>query len=173
MKVQNMSNVELTNPETTIEYAGLVDLKLNIKDKTFLISQHNLGQPALHESICRYLAGQYRGSYDIPSSIDVRHSGVSILLSRIELTGKSYAIDINQNYYVLCNALLSYNQIITTVDPSETYTLVLCCERDPNVIGSQPRDLATLNIDGSSLAYITPGASAAIEWKLYIKNGVS
>lgn len=159
--------------DTNIEYVGTVEFLLNIGKKSLKINQHNVGTLTLHQSICRFLAGQYRGLCDIPNFIDVRdNDGKSILSSIIPLTGRIFKLE-GSEYIVQCDAQISYSQLIKIIDPMEDvpYTIILCADKDPDVYQGTYRDLAYISVSSSSLSGILPGTSAAIQWKLHIKNG--
>lgn len=158
---------------TNLEYIGNVEFFLNIGKKSMNISRHNAGTPILHQSICRFLAGQYRGLCDIPNYIDIRNSSnESILAQIIPLTGRLFKLE-SSEYIVQCEASISYSQIVSPVDPTslDSYTVVLCADKDPDVYMGTYRDLAYVSVPASSLGSILPGTSAAVQWKLHIRNG--
>lgn len=159
---------------TELEYIGDVELFLNIGSKTIKINTHNAGTPILHQSICRFLAGQYRGLCDIPNFLDIRKNNRSILSQIVSLTGRSFRLEGNE-YIVQCEAQIPYQQLIVRVDPEDTSLLdvVLCADKDPDIYSGTYRDLAYVQITAGSLSSILPGTSIAVKWTLHIKNGGS
>lgn len=158
---------------TTLYYSGKVKLYINIGNKTIEVIGKNAGTPILHESICRFLAGQYRGTCDIPQYLDIRSiDNTSILVNVIPLSGRALIID-GDNIYTRCDCSILYSSLISGIvaDESVNYKLVLCADKDPdNSLGTY-RDLAIVTVSSISLSRITEGTSAAIEWRLYIQNG--
>ena len=159
---------------TNLEYIGNVEFFLNIGKKSISISKHNAGTPILHQSICRFLAGQYRGLCDIPNFIDIRKASdnKSILAQVVSLTGRTFKLESNE-YIVQCEAQIPYSQLIVKIEPDDTSTfnVVLCADKDPDIYEGTYRDLAYVQIEAGTLSSILPGTSAAIQWKLHIKNG--
>lgn len=160
--------------DTNLEYIGQVDFYLNIGKKTLAISTHNEGTPILHQSICRFLAGQYRGLCDVPNFIDIRNktSNKSILTQIVSLTGRVFKLE-GTEYIVQCETQIPYSQLAIAIDPmsEDIYQVVLCADKDPDIYMGGYRDLAFVDIPAASLGSILPGTSAAILWKLHIKNG--
>lgn len=157
---------------TNLLYSGKVKLYLNIGNKTIEINEKNEGTITLHESICRFLAGQYRGNYDIPQYLDIRtQDNVSVLINVIPLSGRTYISD-GDNVYTRCDCSVLFSSLISQIvaDESVTYKLVLCADKDPEIPDSTYRDLAIVNVSSLSLSRITQGTSAAVEWRLYIYN---
>ena len=158
---------------TALYYSGKVKLYINIGNKTVEVTGKNAGTPILHESICRFLAGQYRGTCDIPQYLDIRSiDNTSILVNVIPLSGRALIID-GDNIYTRCDCSILYSSLISGIvaDESVNYKLVLCADKDPdNSLGTY-RDLAIVTVSSISLSRITEGTSAAIEWRLYIQNG--
>ena len=157
---------------TSLNYHGKVKLFININNKSFEVDAHNAGTITLMESICRFLAGQYRGVIDIPLYLDIRNSNQSsILVNIIPLSGRTFITDGSSTVYTKCEASILYSSFSEPVTATEgvNYTLVLCA--DPDSATSGYRDLATVQISSLALSRITPGTSAAIEWRLYIQNG--
>lgn len=159
---------------TNLEYIGNIELSLNIGNKTIKIDTHNEGTPILHQSICRFLAGQYRGLCDVPSFIDIRNANTnaSILVQVVSLTGRRFMFE-GGEYIVQCEAQIPYSQLTASIsaDDPTPYKVVLCADRDPDVYMGMYRDLAYVPVEAQSLSSILPGTSAAIKWKLHIKNG--
>ena len=159
---------------TDITYVGDVEFFLNIGNKSIKLKKHNAGTPILHQSICRFLAGQYRGLCDIPNFIDIRKASdnKSILAQVVSLTGRLFKLEGN-DYIVQCEAQIPYSQLIVKIEPDDTTTfnVVLCADKDPDIYEGTYRDLAYVQIEAGSLSSILPGTSAAIQWKLHIKNG--
>ena len=158
---------------TTLYYSGKVKLYINIGNKTIEVIGKNAGTSILHESICRFLAGQYRGTCDIPQYLDIRSiDNTSILVNVIPLSGRALITD-GDNIYTRCDCSILYSSLISGIvaDESVNYKLVLCADKDPdNSVGTY-RDLAIVMVSSMSLSRITEGTSAAIEWRLYIQNG--
>lgn len=158
---------------TTLYYSGKVKLYINIGNKTVEVTGKNAGTPILHESICRFLAGQYRGTCDIPQYLDIRSiDNTSILVNVIPLSGRALITD-GDNIYTRCDCSILYSSLISGIvaDESVNYKLVLCADKDPdNSLGTY-RDLAIVMVPSISLSRITQGTSAAVEWRLYIQNG--
>ena len=157
---------------TAIEYQGKVDFCLNIGNKSIKINANIAGTLILHQSICRFLAGQYRGLCDIPNFIDIRNATTnkSILTQIIPLTGRVFKLE-GTEYIVQCEAQIAYSQLSTQISLEDSYQIFLCADRDPDVYMGSYRDLAYVDIEASNLASIIPGTSAAVQWKLHIKNG--
>ena len=158
---------------TELYYSGKIKLYVNIGNKTIEIKAKNAGTPILHESICRFLAGQYRGNYDIPQYLDIRSiDNTSVLVNVIPLSGRSLIVEDN-NIYTRCDCSILYSSLISGIvaDESVNYKLVLCADKDPDLVSGPYRDLATVTISSMALSRITQGTSAAIEWRLYIQNG--
>lgn len=160
--------------DTNIEYVGKVEFLLNIGNKSIKINANNAGTPILHQGICRFLAGQYRGLCDVPNYIDIRtNTNKSILTQIVPLTGRVFKIE-GSEYIVQCEAQIPYSQLSVIISPDDPtiYQVVLCCDKDPDVYMGSYRDLAYVEITAGSLASILPGTSAAILWKLHVRNGV-
>lgn len=158
---------------TELYYSGKIKLYINIGNKTIEVKAKNAGTPILHESICRFLAGQYRGNCDIPQYLDIRSvDDVSVLVNVIPLSGRTLIIE-DDNVYTRCDCSILYSSLISGIvaDESVNYKLVLCADKDPDIVNGTYRDLATVTISSISLSRITQGTSAAIEWRLYIQNG--
>ena len=160
--------------DTSLEYIGSIEMSLNVAGKSIQIKQHNGGTLILHQSICRFLAGQYRGLCDIPNFIDIRNStsNTSILVQVVSLTGRKFMFE-DGEYIVQCEAQIPYSQLTTTISPDDptTFNVVLCADKDPDIYMGMYRDLAYVQVSAESLSSILPGTSAAIKWKLHIKNG--
>lgn len=156
---------------TFLNYEGKVKFFININNKTFEVDAHNAGTITLMESICRFLAGQYRGVMDIPLYLDIRLDSASILINPISLSGRTFISDGVSTVYTKCEASILYSSFAEIITPQEgvNYTLVLCA--DPDSLTSGYRDLATVTMSSLVLSRITPGTSAAVEWRLYIQNG--
>lgn len=161
---------------TNLEYTGDIKMSLNIGGKSVQIRQHNDGTLILHQSICRFLAGQYRGLCDVPNYIDIRNSdtNTSILVQVVPLTGRKFMFE-NGEYIVQCEAQIPYSQLTTTIsaDDPTNFNVVLCADKDPDAYMGIYRDLAYVQVSSGSLSNILPGTSAAIKWNLHIKNGGS
>ena len=161
---------------TELEYIGNVEFSLNIGKKTIKLNQHNAGTIILQQSICRFLAGQYRGLCDIPNFIDIRKvsDGRSILAQVVSLTGRIFKLE-GTEYVVQCDAQIPYSQLIVKIEPDDTslFNVVLCADKDPELYEGTYRDLAYIQIEANTLSSILPGTSAAIQWRLHIKNGGS
>lgn len=158
--------------KTDLFYKGKIKLYINIGQKTIEIKAHNTGTDILKQSICRFLAGQYRGTCDIPSYLDVRNnSNVSVLVNVIPLSGRSF-INENGEIYAKCDCSILYSSLISGIvsQPGVNYKLVLCADVDPNIPNSSYRDLAEVAISSTALSRITVGTSAAIEWRMYVEN---
>lgn len=158
---------------TNLYYSGKIKLYINIGNKTIEVNAKNAGTTILHESICRFLAGQYRGNCDIPQYLDIRsNDNTSILVNILPLSGRALIID-DDTIYTRCDCSILYSSLISGIvaDESVNYKLVLCADKDPDIPAGPYRDLATVQISSIALSRITPGTSAAIEWRLYIQNG--
>ena len=96
---------------TELYYAGKIKLYINIGNKTIEVNAKNAGTSTLHESICRFLAGQYRGNYDIPQYLDIRSvDDVSVLVNVIPLSGRTLVID-DDNVYTRCDCSILYSSL--------------------------------------------------------------
>lgn len=154
-------------------YQGKVKLLINIGNKSFEINAKNEGTIELQKSICRFLAGQYRGNADIPQYLDIRDSNNnSVLINVIPLSGRTFIVD-NDDIYTRCDCSILFSSLMSTIPAVEgvNYTLVLCADKDPNIVNGIYRDLANFTISSLALSRITEGTSAALEWRLYIQNG--
>ena len=159
--------------KTILNYTGKIKIFINLNNKTFEISAHNSGTATLYESICRFLAGQYRGNCDIPSYLDIRdNNNVTVLINKIPLSGRSF-ISNDSEIYTRCEATILFESLFEGIVAQEgvNYKLVLCADKDPNITGGQYRDLAYALIPSASLSRITAGTSATIEWRMYISDG--
>ena len=158
--------------DTTLKYKGTVDILINIGDKSINVISHNSGTNNLFQAICKFLAGEAPGNRDIPKYLDVRESNNnSILNSLIPLSGRSVGSDVN-GIYTQCSCSILYQYLLDSISAQEgvNYKLVLCSE--PLTSSSNYRDLAEVEVSSLTLSRITAGTSAAVQWKLYIKNEV-
>lgn len=159
---------------TNLNYLGKVKLFININNKSIQVDAKNAGTITLMESICRFLAGQYRGLMDIPLYLDVRNANQqTVLVQLIPLSGRTFITNGIDSVYTKCEASILYSSFSEppTAEEGVDYTLVLCADPDTNT--SSYRDLATVSISSLSLSRITSGTSAAVEWRLYISNASS
>ena len=158
---------------TNLYYSGKIKLYINIGNKTIEVDAKNAGTTILHESICRFLAGQYRGNCDIPQYLDIRSiDDTSVLVNVIPLSGRTLIVN-DDDVYTKCDCSILYSSLISGIvaDESVNYKLVLCADKDPDLAIGTYRDLAVVQVSSIALSRITPGTSAAIEWRLYIQNG--
>lgn len=173
----------MTNTE--LNYVGKVVLKLRINGEDFILRSKNKGTNYLKKSICKFLTGNYGGEVDIPQMLDLRiydeanERWKSFLNQQIELTGKTYQyidddkeLGIRDNWVARFEGAIPYAALLDPIRIGDegSYRLYLYGAFDTEDIKERYHDLAYIPVSVESLARITPGTQALVEWNMQILN---
>lgn len=158
---------------TNMAYEGNVTISFCVNGKKISTNTHNEGLPALIESFCKIMSGNYSGSSDTPQYIDIRRiesdgSETSIInVNNVNLSGASWGYE-DGKCVTTFNAVITYDMLVQAIsyEDTATYRLYLYSYDE----SSQIRDFARLKIDASDLSRIVPGVSVLIEWKMTLSN---
>lgn len=156
-------------------YTGEVDIKYQIGNKFINFNFHNEGLPALQESFCRIMTGNYKSYCDIPKYLDLRVSTDSgatyntlLTVNRLPLTGSSWYYN-NTDYIAKFTGTITYDLLFSPVSSDSTNLYMLYLYTDSEY-GTAKRDLARLTVTAESLSKIMPGINSIVEWSMKLSN---
>lgn len=171
---------------TDIKYEGRVNIKLKLNNKVVSIASCNSGTSYLQKIICKFLSGYGSSESSIPQTIQLRKatgssgnpwsSYVTCLNQEVYLSGKKYQEDTYTEgsstvtgWIARFNASIPYSVIMqNTIVSGGSYRLYLVSDFDSNDMTERYHDIAYVDIAYSSLASITAGTQALIEWDMHI-----
>ena len=161
--------------QTIVGYQGNVELSWIINGKRVSTFSHNEGLPALQESFCRIMTGNYRGKTDIPQYLDLRrsvNSGVTyssmLKTSRLPLTGASWYLN-GSTYEAKFTGVISSDMLVGAVSETSTDLYMLYLYTDAET-GTGERDLARLSVTAEDVSKIVPGVNSIVEWIMRLVN---
>lgn len=178
-----MNNCQLNN---SINYSGVVNIKLKTNDKIYNFGTCNTGLAYLWQTITMALAG-LNIHKRLPKYLDLKYRvsqgedpeiRTTLLYQKIPFTGISYGLIAGANDQqdcLLLNAVISsYNLKEINIDNTEGLALeILSFEGQPMaevVVDTGAED--TLLIDLYKILRQNPNNDALIEWKIIIENKV-
>lgn len=166
--------------KTILNYMGNVVVKLKIGDKIVKLENKNSGTEALMKLLCRFLTSNTPSKSETPQFLDLQYNSnaesdekvwESYLSTPISLSGKVYKYE-DGNWVAKFTAVLYHNNLLNDISESDSgefrFVLTSGYSSDEDIGSYVP--LAALSVEAYTLARITPGTQAIIEWTMQIKN---